>query len=139
MARRPKPPVDLNDPKNAMIVKLADQVQAEVLKRYGAHLTYEERRDASAKVMAEVLWAEAEKDLKKEVTDADEVEVDGTRYRRLGQPSSAVYYGRWGPHEGQGSALPRDRRAQRSDDQADRTSSRYGGATDDAGSGAHRR
>jgi len=99
MARRPKPPVDLNDPKNAMIVKLVEQVQAEVLKRYGSQLTYEERRDASAKVMAEVLWADAEKDLKKQVTDEDEVEVDGRRYRRLEQPSSAVYYGRWGPHE----------------------------------------
>lgn len=99
MARRPKPPVDLKDPKNAMIVKLAEQVQAEVLKRYGEHLTYEERRDASAKVMAEVLWADAEKDLKKQVADDDEVEIDGRRYRRLGQPSSAVYYGRWGAHE----------------------------------------
>lgn len=28
MARRPKPPVDLNDPKNAMIVQLVEQVQA---------------------------------------------------------------------------------------------------------------
>lgn len=99
MARRPKPPVDLNDPKNAMIVKLVEQVQAEVLKRYGSQLTYEERRDASAKVMAEVLWADAEKDLKKQVTDEDEVEIDGRRYRRLDQASSAVYYGRWGPHE----------------------------------------
>ena len=52
MARKPKPPVDLKDPKNAMIVKLADQVQAEVVKRYGSNLTYEERRDAAVKVMA---------------------------------------------------------------------------------------
>jgi len=99
MARKPKPPVDLKDPKNARIVKLAEQVQAEVLKRHGAQLTYEERRDASAKVMAEVLWADAEKDLKQQVTDDDEVEIDGSRYRKLGQASSAVYYGRWGPHE----------------------------------------
>jgi hypothetical protein len=49
MARRPKPPVDLNDPKNAMIVKLVEQVQAEVVERYGTQLTYEERRDASAR------------------------------------------------------------------------------------------
>jgi hypothetical protein len=44
-----------------MIVKLADQVQAEVVKRYGSNLTYEERRDAAVKVMAEVLWADGEK------------------------------------------------------------------------------
>jgi hypothetical protein len=69
------------------------------IKRYGTQLTYEERRDASAKVMAEVLWADAEKDLKQQVTDEGEVEIDGRRYRRLAQPSSAVYYGRWGQHE----------------------------------------
>jgi hypothetical protein len=99
MARKPKPPVDLKDPKNAMIVKLADQVRAEVRKRYGSNLTYEERRDAAAKVMAEVLWADGDKDLKELVTDDDETEIDGKRYRRLDQASSAVYYGRWGPHE----------------------------------------
>lgn len=99
MARRPKPPVDLKDPKNAMIVKLADQVRAEVRKRYGSNLSYEERRDAGAKVMAEVLWADGEKDLQELVTDDDEVDIDGKRYRRLKQASSASYYGRWGPHE----------------------------------------
>jgi hypothetical protein len=99
MARKPKPPVDLKDPKNAMIVKLADQVQAEVVKRYGSNLTYEERRDAAAKVMAEVLWADGEKDLKGLVTDDEEVDIDGKRHRRLKQASSATYYGRWGPHE----------------------------------------
>ena len=80
MARRPKPPVDLKDPKNAMIVKLADQVRAEVRKRYGSNLSYEERRDAGAKVMAEVLWADGEKDLQELVTDDDEVDIDGKRY-----------------------------------------------------------
>ena len=74
MARRPKPPVDLKDPKNAMIVKLADQVRAEVRKRYGSNLTYEQRRDAGAKVMAEVLWADGEKDLYERAVD---------EYRRL--------------------------------------------------------
>jgi len=33
------------------------------------------------------------------VTDDDEVDIGGTRYRRLGQPSSAIYFGRWGTHE----------------------------------------
>lgn len=99
MARKPKPRLDLKDPKNATVVKLAEQVRAEVRKRYGTDLTYEQRRDASAEVMADVLWADGDSDLKELVTNDDEVEIDGRRYRKLEQPSSAVYYGRWGPHE----------------------------------------
>jgi hypothetical protein len=41
MARKPKPRLDLKDPKNAMVIKLAEQVRAEVRKRYGTDLTYE--------------------------------------------------------------------------------------------------
>jgi hypothetical protein len=99
MAQKPKPRLDLKNPKNARVVKLAEQVRAEVRKRHGTELTYEQRRDAAAEVMAEVLWADGEKDLKELVTDDDEVEIDGKRYRRLDQASSGVYYGRWGPHE----------------------------------------
>lgn len=101
MARKPKPRLDVKDPKNAMVLKLAEQVRAEVRKRHGADLTYEQRRDAAAKVMADVLWADGDKDLKELATraDEDEVEIEGKRYRRLEQPSSAIYYGRWGPHE----------------------------------------
>lgn len=99
MARKPKPRLDLKDPKNAMVIKLAEQVRAEVRKRHGTELTYEQRRDAAAEVMADVLWSDGEKDLNELVTDDDEVEIDGKRYRRLDQASSAVYYGRWGPHE----------------------------------------
>jgi hypothetical protein len=99
MARKPSPRLDLKDPKNAMVVKLAEQVRAEVRKRYGTELTYEQRRDAAAKVMAEVLWADGDSDLKELATNDEEVEIDGKRYRKLQQASSAVYYGRWGPHE----------------------------------------
>jgi hypothetical protein len=40
MARKPKPRLNLKDPKNAMVVKLAEQVRTEVRKRYGTELTY---------------------------------------------------------------------------------------------------
>jgi hypothetical protein len=99
MARKPEARLDVKEPKNAMVLKLAEQVRAEVRKRYGAPLTYEQRRDAAAEVMADVLWADGDKDLKELATSDDEVEIDGQRYRRLEQPSSAIYYGRWGPHE----------------------------------------
>jgi len=94
-----KPRVDVNDPKNAMVVKLAEEVRKEVRKRYGTELTYEQRRDAAAEVMAETLWVDANKDLQELVTDDDEVDIDGTRYRRLEQDSSATYFGPWGSHE----------------------------------------
>lgn len=99
MPRRPKPRLNLKDPKNAMVNKLADQVRAEVRKRHGTDLTFEQRRDAAAELMAEVLWADGEKDLSELTEDDDEVDIAGKRYRKLGQASSAVYYGRWGAHE----------------------------------------
>ena len=49
MAKKWKPRVDLNDPKNAMIVKLVEEVRKEVRRRYGTELTYEQRRNAGAR------------------------------------------------------------------------------------------
>jgi hypothetical protein len=81
-----------------MVVKLAEQVRAEVRKRHGGDLTYEQRRDAAAEIMAEALWTDEANDLDELATDDDEVDIEGARYRRLDQPSSAVYHGRWGSH-----------------------------------------
>lgn len=100
MARKPKPRLDLKDPKNAMVVRLSEQVRREVRKRYGNELTYEQRRDAAAEVMADVLWSDEARDLYELVTDDDEIEIEGTLYHRMDQQeSSAVYFGRWGSHE----------------------------------------
>ena len=99
MARQWKPRVDVNDPKNASIVKLVRQVRDAVRNKYGTELTYEQRRDAAMEVMASALWLDAQEDLEALVTDDDEVDIDGTLYRRMEQPSSAVYHGRWGSHE----------------------------------------
>ena len=94
-----KPRVDVNDPKNASVVKMAEEIRKEVRRRYGADLTYEQRRDAAADVMTDSLWVDANRDLEELVSDDDEVDIDGVRYRRLEQSSSAVYFGRWGSHE----------------------------------------
>lgn len=99
MARKWKPRVDVNDPKNAAIVKLAREVREVVRVKYGTELNYEQRRDAAMEVIASALWLDAQQDLEALVTDDDEIDIDGTQYRRLGQPSSAVYHGRWGSHE----------------------------------------
>lgn len=98
MSRKWKPRVDMNDPKNAMIVKLAREVREEVKRRYGTELTYEQRRDAAAEVMADALWLDAHNELEELVTDDDEIDIDGKTYHRLEQDSSAVYAGRWGSH-----------------------------------------
>jgi hypothetical protein len=99
MTRKWKPRVDMNDPKNATIVKLADEARKEVRRRYGTELTYEQSRDAMADVMADALWVDEHKELKEMVADDDEVAIDGRTYHRLGQNSSAVYAGRWGSHQ----------------------------------------
>ena len=72
-----KPRVDVNDPKNAMLVKLVDEMRREVRRRYGDKLTFEQRRDAAAEVMANALWMDTDKDLNELVTDEDEIEIDG--------------------------------------------------------------
>lgn len=82
--------------------KLVDQV-AEILRRevdarLGPDATYEQRRDAEAELMGKVLWKREEDALRESATTVDEVEIAGKRYRRLEQPSSATYHGRWGKH-----------------------------------------
>ena len=96
MAKTPRTP--RADPNDLVLLKLVEQVRAEVRRRYGNDLTYEQRRDASAEVMGDALWVEEAKELQELATDDDEVEIDGVRYRRLGQHSSAEYRGRWGAH-----------------------------------------
>lgn len=81
------------------VERMAEMVRREAAKRLAPNATYEERREMAARVMSEVLWTDEERDLRESVTDAEEIEVDGIRYRRLSQPSSARYYGRWGPHD----------------------------------------
>lgn len=82
---------------NKIVERLAEEVRREVRKRLGDS-TFEERRDAAADLMKDVLWKDADDDLRGLVTDAEEVEVDDKVYRRLEQPSSATYFGRWGQH-----------------------------------------
>jgi hypothetical protein len=84
--------------KHAALQELVRKVREEVERRHGVNLTFEERRDAAAAIMADTLWLDEEGDLQDLATDDDEIDVDGERYRRLEQPSSAVYYGRWGGH-----------------------------------------
>ncbi len=78
--------------------KLAAEIRREVRARLGPNSTFEERRDAAAALASETLWQDADVDLREAITTAEQVEVDGCCYRRLAQPSSATYHGRWGDH-----------------------------------------
>jgi len=86
------------DPSNKMLCQLVQSVREEVLRRYGSELTFEQRRDAAATITADMLWLDEDGDLRSLVTHAEEVVVEGKRYRRLEQPSSGEYRGRWGAH-----------------------------------------
>ena len=80
------------------LLELVHVVRREVKRRFGSTLTFEERRDAAAAVTHDALWLDEDDDLRQSVTQSAEIEVDGARYCRLQQPSSAVYHGRWGSH-----------------------------------------
>ena len=94
-SQKPKKP---NVESTVAVDKLLELVRSEVRRQLGPDATYEERRDKAAEVMSEVLRRDEERDLKEAVSDADEIEVEGKRFRKLKQSSSATYFGRWGSY-----------------------------------------
>jgi hypothetical protein len=78
--------------------RLADIIQRDVRERLGPDSTFEQRRDSAAGLTSDALWLDADRDLRAAITTAAEVEIDGCRYRRLKQRSSALYFSRWGNH-----------------------------------------
>ena len=74
------------------------EIRRDVRARLGPEATYEQRRDAAAALASDALWLDADEDLREVITTADEVEVEGRRYHRLEQGSSATYHSRWGSH-----------------------------------------
>jgi hypothetical protein len=75
------------------------EVRREVRERLGPDATFEQRRDAAAALTSDMLWLDTDEELRETITTTEEVEVEGRRYRRLEQASSATYYSRWGNHE----------------------------------------
>jgi hypothetical protein len=78
--------------------RIAGMIQNEVRKQLGPDATFEQRQDAAAAIAGDALWWHTDQSLREAITTADEVEVEGRRYSRLDQASSATYYGRWGDH-----------------------------------------
>lgn len=87
-------------PQNAALVaEIAARLRREVKDRLGPNSTFEERQNATYDIMKDVMWQESDDDLRESITNDDEIDVGGTRYRRMQQASSATYSGRWGPHD----------------------------------------
>jgi hypothetical protein len=78
--------------------RLSAVIRRDVRERLGPGSTFEQRRDAAAALTNDALWHDADEDLRETVTTAEEIEVEGRRYRKLEQDSSATYCGRWGSH-----------------------------------------
>jgi hypothetical protein len=86
------------DPNDMFLRRVAGLLVEAVDRRHGTELTFEQRCDYRFEMARGMLWLAEELDLHSQVTNAEEVEVGGERYRRLDQPSSATYHGCWGPH-----------------------------------------
>lgn len=80
------------------VQQLVELLRHEVGQRCGAGSTFEQRRDAAFAIVVEALYQDADRDLRGMITSAEEIEIEGHRYRKLDQPSSATYFGRWGSH-----------------------------------------
>ena len=74
------------------------EIRREVREHLGPHATFEQRRDAAAALASDALWLDADEELRESITTAEEAEVEGRRYHRLEQASSATYHSRWGSH-----------------------------------------
>jgi hypothetical protein len=92
-----KPPV-VDVERAKLVQEMVAQLRRIRESRLGPNATFEQESDAAFDIMRDVLREEEGSRLKERVTDAEEVEVDGKKYRRLTQSSSATYFGRFGGH-----------------------------------------
>jgi hypothetical protein len=81
-----------------VVRRITDTIRREVKEKLGPNATFEQRRDAAAAMASDSPWLDTDLDLREAITTAEEIEVDGRRYRPLAQASSATYHGRWGSH-----------------------------------------
>ena len=98
MSKGKKPPVQSARARARSVTKLAEMIDREVHRRLGPRSTFMERNRMAAKIVKEGLFEREGDDLQRMTTDDDEVEEEDGRYARLDQPSSATYFGCWGPH-----------------------------------------
>jgi hypothetical protein len=78
--------------------QLADLLLDVTNRRCAANATFEERCDVVRATMRAAAQMAVDAELRKLITEAETIEIDGKSYTRLGQSSSATYYGCWGEH-----------------------------------------
>lgn len=97
MARNQKVPTI--DPHDKRLRKLAHLLDEMVEEKAGPEASFEEKSDVAAGLAGNAQWLREEWRVRRATTTAKEVMVKGVRYRQMEQPSSAVYFGRYGAHE----------------------------------------
>lgn len=98
MSKIKRPSVQRERAKARSVAKLSAMIEREVQRRLGPTSTFEQRNNMRAEIIKEAAFRGADDDLQRMTTDDEEVEEEDGPYRRLDQPSSATYFGRWGPH-----------------------------------------
>jgi hypothetical protein len=89
---------DMSPERAKLVDDLVKKLRREVQERLGPNATFEQKNDASFEIMRDVLRKSEEDMLRESVTNAEEIDVDGKKFRRLDQASSATYFGRFGAH-----------------------------------------
>lgn len=98
-AKKPPRGAPAMSPERAKLVDdMVERLRRARQERVGPNATFEQRRDADFEIMRDALWKSEDDDLRESVTDAEQVDVDGKKFRRLEQASSATYFGRFGAH-----------------------------------------
>lgn len=98
MSKSKKAPVPSSRAKARSVKELSQMIEREVQRRLGPSSTFEQRNNMAAEIIKEAAFQRSDDDLRRMVTDEESVDEDDGRYARLAQPSSATYFGRWGPH-----------------------------------------
>lgn len=93
-----KPPVQSARARARSVDKLSEMIDREVQRRLGPESTFAQRNKMAVEIMNEGLFKREGDDLQRMTTDEDQVDEDDGPYARLDQPSSATYFGCWGPH-----------------------------------------
>ncbi len=93
------PPTQSARAKARSVDKLSAMIEREVQRRLGPKSTFEQRNNMADQITKESLFTREGADLNRMTTDEDEVDEEDGRWQRLEPPSSAIYFGRWGPHE----------------------------------------
>lgn len=99
MSKSKKAPVQSARARARSVEKLSAMISREVQRRLGPKSTFEQRNNMRAEIIKEAAFRSSDDDLRRMTTEEAELDEEDGRWSRMEQPSSATYFGRWGPHE----------------------------------------